>query len=363
MYLTVPLRLLPSDSQIVSLLDTMRRFNAACNHVAGVAFEQRSANKFALQKMVYHRIRSEFSLPADLAIRVIAQVCEAYKRDRTRQPCFRETAAIPYTFNCCYSFKGIDRVSLLVSPKGREIMPFVMGKYQEGKFGWAKKQADLVLKDDKWYLYVSVDVPEAQAQEAKKFLGIDLGITNILTDSGGERYTGAEVERHRKKHFRARASFQRRGTRSAKRRLRKLSGKQSRYQRQVNHCISKAVVRKAKTLRKGIALEDLKRIRERTEKTAGRKFRRRLSNWSFSQLRIFIAYKARLVGVPVVLVDPRYTSQTCSKCGHCEKANRKGEVFRCLGCKRKTAHADHNAACNIARLGASVNGPHQQPDR
>jgi transposase len=71
------------------------------------------------------------------------------------------------------------------------------------------------------------------------------------------------------------------------------------------------------------------------------------------QLRAFIAYKARAAGVRLVLVDPAYTSQTCSRCGHCERANRKSQAkFLCVSCGF-SAHADVNAAVNIAvRTGA-----------
>jgi IS605 OrfB family transposase len=107
----------------------------------------------------------------------------------------------------------------------------------------------------------------------------------------------------------------------------------------------------------GIALEDLKGIRSRTEKTVRRKQRSRLSNWSFAHLRHCLSYKAKLAGVPLVTVDPRNTSRTCFMCGHCQKGNRTSqERFSCLACGH-TDNADHNAALNIARLGGSVNSP------
>jgi IS605 OrfB family transposase len=149
------------------------------------------------------------------------------------------------------------------------------------------------------------------------------------------------------------------GTRSAKRALQRLSGKQERFQRDTNHTISKRIVRKAKARNSAVVLEDLSGIRERT--TAGRQQRarratnRRLSNWSFYQLRQFIEYKARIAGVPVIKVDPAYTSQTCSRCGHCDRKNRNGSDFECRSCGH-AMDADKNAARNIAAKGA-VNSP------
>lgn len=361
MNITVQLRLFPSAEQADRFRDTMRRFNAACNAVAEVAFREQTANKFRLQKLVYEHLRTKHGIPADMAIRVIAQVCEAYKRDRSRKPAFRPLAAVPYSHGKNYSYKGIDRVSVQVCPSGRQIVPFVMGEYQRKQFAFAKGQADLVHRDGKWFLYVTVDVPEPDLPAVSEFLGVDLGIVNLATDSTGERFTGADVERHRKRHLKARRSFQRRGTRSAKRRLKKLSGKQSRYQKAVNHRISKAVVAKAKALGTGIAIEDLKGLRTRCEKTVRRRQRSRLSNWSFFQLRAFLSYKAKLAGVPVIAVDPRNTSRTCFACGHCDKGNRKSQDrFSCLACGH-TACADCNAASNIAARAAQSTGLIQSP--
>ena len=116
----------------------------------------------------------------------------------------------------------------------------------------------------------------------------------------------------------------------------------------MNHCISKAIVQTAKGTARGIALEDLKGIRERisAQRTVKRQ-RRVLHSWAFFQLRFFIAYKAQMVGVRLALVNPAYTSQTCSRCGHCEKANRKAQAkFLCVSCGY-SAHADLNAAVNF----------------
>src|SRR5439155_19442869 len=120
------------------------------------------------------------------------------------------------------------------------------------------------------------------------------------------------------------------------------SGKQARFQRDTNHCISKKLVATAKDTKRGIALEDLKGIRSRTR--FGREQRARMGNWAFAQLAAFVAYKAALSGVVVEFVDPRHTSQMCRECGHCERANRKNQAeFACRACGHR-ANADVNAA-------------------
>src|SRR5262249_5056114 len=146
------------------------------------------------------------------------------------------------------------------------------------------------------------------------FLGVDLGIVNLAVDSENEAFSGETINRNRRRRTTARKQYQRRRTKRAKRKLKQMSGRQARFQNE----ISKKIVAKAKALGVGIALEDLSSIRGRVEPTAGRAFRRRFGNWSFLQLRTFIIYKAQGAGVPVVLVDPKYTSQTCAECGHQE---------------------------------------------
>jgi IS605 OrfB family transposase len=136
-----------------------------------------------------------------------------------------------------------------------------------------------------------------------------------------------------------------------------MAGRQRRFQAQVNHEISKRLAEKAKALGVGIAMEDLTDIRERVEPTVSKRFRRRFGNWGFSQLRRFVEYKAALAGVPVVAVDPRNSSRTCSECGHCEKGNRPDwATFRCQHCGYSTG-ADLNAARNIRAWAARKPAP------
>jgi IS605 OrfB family transposase len=126
-----------------------------------------------------------------------------------------------------------------------------------------------------------------------------------------------------------------------------MAGKEARFRRHENHRISKAIVENAKGTDRGIAVEDLKGIRERIT-ARGSDARNRLSGWSFAQLYAFLAYKAELAGVLVVTVDPRNTSRTCAACGHCAKSNRRSQSeFVCKACGHR-AHADSNAARNIA---------------
>jgi IS605 OrfB family transposase len=280
-----------------------------------------------------------------MAVRCIAQVCEAYKRDKSIRPHFRPTAAMPFDQRMM-SFKGVDQVSLLTLG-GRILVPFLMGRYQAEQFTHARGQADLVLHEDgKWFLLVTVDVPAGTPIPTTDFIGVDLGIANIATDSDGDQHSGKEVERIRRKHNLQRKRLQRRDTKGAKKKLKRLSGKEARFKRHVNHCISKAIVDKAKGTGRGIALEDLGGIRERTT-VRGTDARNRLAGSSFGQLYAFLSYKAERAGIPVATVDPRNTSRTCARYCHCRKSNRRSQAeFVCQACGHR-AHADRNAALNI----------------
>jgi putative transposase len=340
---TIVVKLAPSEEQAETLLATMERFNAACDHIAGVAFDRRLANKLRLQKLVYYDIREQFGLSSQLTVRAIAKVVEAYKRDKTIRPQFRPHGAVCYDQRIM-SWRGIEEVSLLTLD-GRELIPVRFGPYQAARLDRRQGQADLSYRDGVFYLYVTIDTPEPPPGKPDDYLGLDLGIVNLATDSDGTTYTGAAVDRYRRIDAHRRRNLQRKGTKAARRKLRQLGRKRSHYQRDVNHCISKTVVRNATGTHRGIALEDLGGIRDRV--TVSRRQRARHHNWSFSQLRSFIDYKARAQGVRVVVVDPRNTSRTCPQCGHCAKANRPTrDWFRCQACGH-AAPADQIAARNI----------------
>jgi IS605 OrfB family transposase len=344
---TMLLKLAPTEEQQQALLETMRAFNAAATHAAGVAFAEQSANKFELQKLVYGELRTTYKLPAQLAIRAISKASEAYKRDKSIQPTFRVEGAIIYDPRVM-SFKGLTHVSLLTL-SGRVLVPFLIGNYQESRLGTIKGQADLLYRNGVFSLAVTLDVPTPPPDEPTDTLGVDLGIVNLATDSTGETFNGEQVEKTRQRMLNLRTALQKKGTKSAKRHLKKLSGKEARFRKNTNHVISKRIVHKAKTTKQAIALEELRHIRQRTEARLRHSQRAKHNSWSFWQVRFFLSYKAALAGVPLYTVDPRNTSRTCSECGHCAKENRKSQAsFLCQACGHSD-NADRNAAINISR--------------
>ena len=349
---TLFVRLDTSKEQSGTLFRTMNQFNRACNFIAGIAHGNRTANKMRLQKLIYKEVREKFGLSAQMTIRAIAKVCEAYKRDRSIKPQFRLDGAMVYDQRIL-SWKGLEQASILTL-EGRIRVPIRIGNYQKVRADRIRRQADLILRKGVFYLAVVVDAPEQTPYEPVGVLGVDFGIVNLAVDSDGTTYKGEGVNKVMGKCEKLKAKLQKRGTKSAKRHLQRVSGREKRFRRNINHIISKRLVAKAKDTGRMIALENLGGIRNQT--TVRKAQRRRHTSWGFGQLRNFVEYKAKIAGVPVVAVNPRGTSHTCPKCGCVEKRNRPDrESFKCVSCGF-AGPADYVAALNIAARGV-VNRP------
>lgn len=192
-------------------------------------------------------------------------------------------------------------------------------------------ESDLVFAFGSWYVFATCEVETPQPIEADRALGIDLGVTNIATDSDGEVHSGKAIQNVRYRHRRLRNTLQKLGTLGSRRRLRKLASQERRFAKHINHCLSKRIGAKAECTKRAIALEELTHIRTRMK--ARRSQRATLHSWAFAQLRACIVYQSALKGVPVHFVDPRNTSGTCPNCGHCAKENRKTQAsFVCTSC-------------------------------
>jgi putative transposase len=320
MNLVTTVRLDPEDPR--QLLALIEHFNRACNALSRLAFESKTFGWLALQRASYHWLRNEYGLNAAQAVVAVRKVAYAYSDHKRRGHLakFARRGSIPIYR---HSFKRDGTVAFY----GQRI-PF---RLRERISLSGKHESRLIYRRRKFVLYQVYEEPEGQLQEATDWLGCDLGIVNILADSDEKKYPGAEIDELRRKYAHRLRNLQRKGTRAAKRKLRTLKGKQSRFQRDFNHQLSKCVVANALDTQRGIALEDLKGIRQRI--TVRKPRRARHANWSFAQLRQMIEYKSALAGVPVRWVDPRNTSRTCPRCGHVSKANRPTRAqFKCVSC-------------------------------
>ncbi len=357
MKLIAQVRLYPNEEQAQMLKQTLDQANTLCNVMSEYAWEQKVFGAFKLQKLSYQQMREISGLSAQMVIRCYSKVADAYKLDTKTKRHFRKHGAISYDDRILHWY--MDKQFVSIWSVGRRLsIPYQAGKHQQELLHYQKGESDLVYSKHKkaFYLLAVCDIPDPTEQETEDALGVDFGVVNLATDSDGETHTSEPIEHNCKKIQRLRSDLQRRGSLSAKRRLRKLAGRQRRFQKDTNHVISKRLVETAQRTNRAIGLEDLTGIRSRT-RARGAEQRARHGNWTFAQLRAFVEYKARMAGIPVVLVDPRHTSQECSCCGFVDRGNRRSQSeFLCLSCGH-AEHADLNAAKNIAKRAALVIQP------
>jgi putative transposase len=269
---------------------TLERCNAACNEMSKRGLEAGKTRQHDLHKLLYADARQQFAIAAQVAVRCIAKVADAYTTQQANRQSgpvhFRKHASQPYDdriFRFMAGYKALN---------GREKIPFVCGTRQQA------------------------------------------------------------LLRYRSRYPLKRATLQYHGTKGAKRRLTKLSGKEARFRKHINNCISKEIVATAERSRCATAPEDLTHIRKRGK--ARKAQRSRLAGWSFSQPRGFVAYKVVLKGIPAVAIDPRNMSRTCPECGVAGKRNRKTQdKFSCIECGHE-AVADFVGARNIRASGAGL---------
>lgn len=321
----------------------------ACNSISDIAWDNRCFQQFRLHNESYYSIKNTFSLSSQMIVRCISKVADAYKIDKKVKRTFRELGAISYD-NRILNYKPDNTLSIW-SLEGRIKMPFIC--HNTNYLPYIKGEADLIYRKGKFFLFQSVDIPDEVISDVEEFIGVDFGLTDIAVTSDGIKHSAEWINNYREQRVNIRGSIQSKGTKGAKKLLKRLSGKERTTATIINHTISKSIVRSAKEQGKGISIEDLTNIRF-TSKRRSKKFKSKLGRWSFGQLRSFLTYKSALNGVNLVVIEPAYTSKTCNVCKHIGQRNNK--VFKCNNCGNNT-DADFNAALNIATLGGSINNP------
>jgi IS605 OrfB family transposase len=323
MKLIASLKLQPTEEQKRALLETIERVNDACNYISKIAWKHKRFGKWALHKLCYYDVKERFNLTAQAVVRAIAKVTDAYKLDHKTKRVFKRRGAITYD-DRVLRYKADGTVSIW-TVRGRQRIPYTCGALQRKLLKMRQGESDLIYFNGQFFLNPTCNVEEPPPYDPQGFLGVDLGIVNIAASSDGEVFVGGRVNGLRKRYRKLRARLQSKGTKSAKRLLKKRSKKEHRFVTDVNHCVAKRIVAKAKATLRGIALENLKGIRQRT--TVRRHQRSTFSSWAFRQLQQFIVYKAKLSGVPVAFIDPKNTSITCPVCGFVDKRNRPSQAF------------------------------------
>ncbi|WP_019541305.1 RNA-guided endonuclease InsQ/TnpB family protein [Proteiniphilum acetatigenes] len=357
MRLTLKIKLLPTDEQADLLLSTMKKANAVCNAISEIAGENKVFNQFKIHALCYHGFKSSFNLSAQMLVRCKSKVAGAYKLDRETKRSFRPLGAVTYD-SCILSYKDMS-VSIWAIG-GRLKIPFV---YHNPKYlpyiKISKVEADLVYKKGTFYLFQTIDILDEEMEDIEEFIGVDFGLTDIVVASNGGKQSADWINSYREQRQKVRKSIQSKGTkgkmhsykRGYAKLLKRLKGKERTTATIINHTIAKNIVLAAKAEHKRIAIEDLTDIRF-TSKRRNKTFATKLGRSSFGQLRSFLKYKSKLHGVNLIVVEPRYTSQTCSCCHHV--GIRKNKSFKRPNCGNDM-DADINAAINIATLRSAIN--------
>ena len=373
---------------------TMEQYRLACNYVSEYLFNNNfPLNKNEVQKVIYNTIREKFNLKSQMTISCIRSVIARYKTVKTqmaRRPYkyqdqntgewYREVRDLtwlhkPISFNRPqvdlqrnrdWSYLSSGQLSINTLDGRVKVDPICHGFSQYFDGTWKFGLARLLKSSGKWYLHISAtkEVADFDKQTVKHVVGIHRGLRFLATsyDEQGKTafFDGQAIMRKRAKYQKLRATLQAKGTKSAKRHLKKLSGRENRWISDVNHCLSKTLVQKygANTL---FVLENLNGVSfERTD--LPKALRNQNKSWAFYQLEQFLTYKAHLHNSEVVEVSAKYTSQRCPKCGVIKKDNRNHEKheYHCDNCDYRS-NDDRIGAMNIQLLGTQYISGQEQP--
>lgn len=390
---TMKLHIHVSDSDVVSLKELTERYREACDFVSQYVFDNGFITNFAkIQEVLYTTVRSTYGLKAQMTISVFKTVTARYKT--VQEQLYRK----PYTYldengsrqmitrtldwlmkpirfsrpqadlvrTRDYSFTKDKRTGenlLSLNTLGERIkvsfdVPECFEDYFNGswKFGTGK----IVSLNGEWYFHIPMTkelAVECDKEKPEHVVGIDRGLRFLATtyDEKGntEFYDGKSLMRKRAKFQEVRSELQSKGTKSAKRALKRISGRENRWMSDVNHQISKTLVQKygENTL---FVVEDLRGVSFDEANLKGKTGQQKqdLRTWTFYQFEQFLSYKAHAVGSEVLKVRPDYTSQRCPKCGRIHKENRHHDIheYICDACRYRS-NDDRIAAMNIQLLG------------
>jgi putative transposase len=339
-HLSIKAKLVLASNAAQELKSTLEEFNRACNILSELAFERDLHRQYDIHHQGYRLIRQETNLPSQHVINAIAKVSAAYTRDQHKWHQFKSHSSLRYDAKSMTLRPDCQTVSLGVCPKGRVTGRLQMSARMRKQLGQGELgSAELVYRKGNFYLHISITVPAPEVKQPQSSLGVDLGFNRVAVTSDSKFHTAKNIRHKKSCYKRTRRSLQANGSKSAKRALKRVSGRERRFVADTNHCVSKQIVSDAKANNQRIVLEDLNGIRETGKAKC-------VHEWSFAQLQWMIRYKAAKAGVEVVYIDPRYTSQTCSQCLHLGVRPNQSS-FECRDCGYQI-NADLNGAKSIA---------------
>ena len=357
---TVPVQLDVPDKRRGDLHTTIEQFNDAANYTVENGRNDDGdliLNKSTIHDTVYYDLRERTDLPSNLCIRAYSKAVEAMKStvedwkdgESRPLPSFDQPSAVydkrTLTIN--------DRSATLSTVNGRVEVGYILGDYQRSYLDddeYERRMGTLHYREDEdaFYLHI-VLLKKVEERDGDRVMGVDLNLKNVAVTSTGAFFDGGELLWGQNHYFRVRRSLQDKGTRPAKQALARLSGRENRFVLDRLHTISRRLVEEARSHDCSyIAVEQLTHIRDRMNHGNDR-IKRQMHNWAFRELQEMVAYKAAEYGIRVEDVNPAFSSQTCSKCGHQSSTNRNSDGwFACNGCGYEL-DGDYNAAKNIGK--------------
>ena len=347
------------------LEETIQQFKYACNQVVDEGWnedELNTYNKNKLHEATYYEIREKTELPANLVTQARNRASQAIKGcvqrmkegEKTSKPFF-SSDSISYDKRT-FSVWTEDKKATFSTVDGRIQAELIFDEQKEYYQKYLSEDWNITSstvekhsyeEGNPYYLHLGVEKETQQEDEEEfkvpKVMGIDLGVDNLAVTSTGKFWSGSELNHQRRKFEEIRGKLQQKGTQSSHRTIQSMKGRENRYFCDTLHRISKNIVEHAeKHSVDVIVLEDLKEIRKDISN------KKKFQQWCFRKLFDLVEYKAEEKGIKVEKVNPKYTSQQCSECGHTTKGNRNKSKFECVNCG-KQLHSDYNAAKNIGR--------------
>jgi len=335
--LSIPVDL-PSERFLSLMGECAEIFNA---HVDW-ALANSTYNKNKAHKELYHLLRLQHpSVPSALLQTVRDNALEAIKATKFKSiPKKKPTSRLRYDKRTM-TLRGNQLTLSCIGKRVRLILD--VPEYFRTVFEtWNFCSATVTYtKNTKQFWVRLVFETETPQQLEGQIQGIDRGLYHQAVTSDGQFFSSSKIRGIQRRYLHNRRKLQQKGTRSAKRRLRAMSGREKRFMKDTNHCVSKKLANQPSVT--VFVLEDLSSIRTQRR---GKKMNKWLGSWAFYQQEQFLAYKAEALGKRVVHQDPRYTSQKCNVCKHIKRTNRNKSRFCCKNCGHQT-HADLNAAQNV----------------
>ncbi|MFV2016423.1 MAG: RNA-guided endonuclease InsQ/TnpB family protein, partial [Candidatus Heimdallarchaeota archaeon] len=325
---TIRVPVISDNGNYQLLSDTMKEYSKAAQMAYNYGRAYKTNSRTKIHHAIYYPFRAQSALNSQLVINGKNKGVDVLKSLKKKPRV--QFGSLPIRYDARCSKINIKEFKVSVATIGPRIdLDFEIPKYYHKYLNWKFRSFELVKIRKRFYLHFvvirQISFLEAHSTE---FVGIDRGIRHLAVTSRNKFYSGSDLREVKNKYLRLKRELQKKGTRSAKYKLKRIAGREKRFQKDLNHCISKKIIKEIPE-NSSIILEDLSSIRKTARTRRKSRSSRELNSWAFYQFQTFLTYKAAEKNIEVIYVDPRYTSQRCSVCGYISRNNRIRSNFQC----------------------------------